>query len=371
MLALALSPFTFTANAAELNVPGLTGTINTTVTSGFSMRAEDVDCMLQDGRSTAHSNATIEGLGLASGFMDTAPYSLNTKWLTFSDAAKANIKGRNKNKGGCAIQRTDGYGNLSKDALPLGDVNSDNGSLNFDRGAIIDATQKLFSEVSATTDSGIGLNASFITNVNPVLDINDVDFFALTSAAKDELESDFTLLDAYATTSFDTNTDLGFIDVTVGRFVTSWGEATFIPIGMNGLVTNAVDLTALRAPGASIRDALLPTEQLSLTFGAGNWTVEAYTQFSESHVEIDPKGAFFGSDLAGTGATSLLASGSNSMETNFSTNQHCTYAYNMSTFRTCDTAASAIHSAAATREYYDTAALARAGAINSSAAEWA
>ncbi len=369
MLALALSPFTFTANAAELNVPGLTGTINTTVTSGFSMRAEDVDCMLQDGRNTAHSNATLEALGLASGFADTT-YGLNTKWLTFSDAAKANIKGRNKNNGGCATQQMDGYGNLSKDALPLGDVNSDNGSLNFDQGAIVDATQKLFSEVSATTDSGIGLNASFITNVNPVLDINDVDFFALTSEAKDELESDFTLLDAYITTSFDTNSDLGFVDVTAGRFVTSWGEATFIPIGMNGLVTNAVDLTALRAPGASIRDALLPTEQLSLTFGAGNWTIEAYSQFSESHVEIDPKGAFFGSDLAGTGATSLLASSPADNETDFSRNHHCTYAYNMTTLRTCDTASSAVHSAAATRQYYDTAALARSAQVSASALEW-
>ena len=375
MLALALSPFTFTASAAELNVPGLTGTINTTVTSGFSMRAEDVDCMLQDGRNTAHSNATLEGMGLASGFSD-AQVGLNTTWATFSDAAKANIKGRNKNGGGCATPQTDGFGNTSYNALPLGDVNSDNGSLNFkDAGAIVDATQKLFSEISATTDSGIGLNASFITNVNPVLDVNDVDFFALTSEAKDELESDFTLLDAYMTTSFDTNSDLGFVDVTAGRFVTSWGEATFIPIGMNGLVTNAVDLTALRAPGASIRDALLPTEQLSLTFGAGNWTVEAYTQFSESHVEIDPKGAFFGSDLAGTGSTSLLASGSNSMETNFSTNQHCTYAYNMvgnaGATNTCDTASSAVHSADATRQYYDTAALARSAQVAASAIEWA
>ena len=376
MLALALSPFTFTASAAELNVPGLTGTINTTVTSGFSMRAEGIDCMLQDGRDASHSNATLEGLGLASGYLDTAPQSLNTKWLSFTDAGRANIKSRNKNKGGCAVAQTDGYGNTSNNALPLGDVNSDNGSLNFNnRGDIVDATQKLFSEISATTDSGVGVNLSFITNVNPVLDVNGVDFFALTSEAEDDLESDFTLLDAYMTTSFDTNSDLGFVDVTAGRFVTSWGEATFIPIGMNGLVTNAVDLTALRAPGASIRDALLPTEQLSLTFGAGDWTVEAYTQFSESHVEIDPKGAFFGSDLAGKGATSLLASGSNSMETNFSTNQHCTYAYNMvgnaGAGNACNDASSAVHSADATRQYYDTAALARAGQVSASAVEWA
>ena len=47
---------------------------------------------------------------------------------------------------------------------------------------------------------------------------------------------------AYITTSFDTQSDLGFIDVTAGRYVTSWGEATFIPVGANGLVTNSFDL---------------------------------------------------------------------------------------------------------------------------------
>ena len=181
-------------------------------------------------------------------------------------------------------------------------------------------------------------------------------------------------MDAYITTSFDAGSDIGFIDVTAGRFVTSWGEATFIPIGMNGLVTNAVDLSALRAPGASIRDALLPTEQITLTFGAGDWTIEAYTQFSESHVEIDPKGAFFGSDVAGTGATSLLVSGSNKDEKNFSTNSHCTYAYNMvgnaGAGNACNQASSDVHLADATRAYYDTANLARQGQVLASALEW-
>ena len=374
MLALALSPISFHATAADLNLPGLTGTINTTITSGISIRAEDMDCKLQDGRSTAHSNATLEALGLNSGYADTAPYGLNTKFNTFTAAGQANIKGTNKNGAGCGTARTDGYGNTSTNAIPLGDVNSDDGSLNFQNtGDVVDATQKLFSEISARTDSGIGINASFITSYNPVLDFNDAEKFALTSEAKDELESDFTLLDAYITTSFDAGSDIGFIDVTAGRFVTSWGEATFIPIGMNGLVTNAVDLSALRAPGASIRDALLPTEQLTLTFGAGDWTIEAYTQFSESHVEIDPKGAFFGSDVAGTGATSLLVSGSNKNEKNFSTNSHCTYAYNMvgsGAGNLCNQASSDVHLAAATREYYDTAALARAAQVGAAAAEW-
>ena len=382
MLTLVLSPFTFTASAADLNMPGLTGTINTTVTSGFSMRAEGIDCMLQDGRDAAHlSGLTAAGAptgaltrtGTDSGFasLNAQGIAINSNWAGFSDTAKANIKGRNKNKGGCALQQTDGYGNTSYDALPLGDVNGDNGSLNFkDRGDIVDATQKLFSELSAKTDSGIGINASFITSYNPVLSLNDASFFDLTNSGKDELEQDFTLLDAYVTTSFDAGGSLGFVDVTAGRYVTSWGEATFIPIGMNGLVTNAIDLSAIRAPGASIRDALLPTEQLSLSFSAGDWSVEAYTQFSASNIEVDPKGAFFGSDVLGEGSNVLLASGSNGMETNFSTNNACTYAYNrFGGLNACNQASSDVH-AGANRALYDTAALARAGQVLSSGAEW-
>ena len=145
MLALALSPISFHATAADLNLPGLTGTINTTITSGISLRAEDMDCKLQDGRSTAHSNAAIEALGLSSGYLDTAPQSLNTKFNSFTAAGQANIKGTNKNSAGCGTARTDGYGNTSTNAIPLGDVNSDDGSLNFQNaGDVVDATQKLF-----------------------------------------------------------------------------------------------------------------------------------------------------------------------------------------------------------------------------------
>ena len=45
----------------------------------------------------------------------------------------------------------------------------------------------------------------------------------------------------------------GILLITNWSFVTSWGEATFIPIGVNGLVTNSLDLSKLRAPGSSIK----------------------------------------------------------------------------------------------------------------------
>ena len=148
----------------------------------------------------------------------------------------------------CAGFQVDGYGNTSTNRIEYGNVNSDNGNLNFDRGDVIDATQKAFVEITGNTPSGIGIDLSFITNVNPVLSLTDENFTPLSSEAKDALESDIQLLDAYVTGSVDAGSDLGFIDITAGRYVTSWGEATFIPVGLNGLVTNALDLTKLRAP---------------------------------------------------------------------------------------------------------------------------
>ena len=106
-----------------------------------------------------------------------------------------------------------------------------------------------------------------------------------------------------------------FIDYQIGRFATNWGEATFIPVGANGLVTNALDLDTLRSPGASIKEALLPTEQITLSTGlADGSSLEAYYQFSHDRVGLGVAGSYFGSELFGEGAKSLDASGTYGME---------------------------------------------------------
>ena len=291
-------------SAYDINMPGFTGTVNTTVTSGFSVRTGERNCLLQDGISY---NATTANLNTDGQAALTAAVNAGT----LASNAQA-LVGGDKNylfSNTCARFQTDAYGNTSTNRIHFGNVNADNGNLNFDQGDVIDATQKAFVELSGSTPDGLGVNFSFIGNYNPVLDVNGVNFIDLTQEAKDELESDVDLLDAYITTSFDAGDDFGFIDVTAGRFVTSWGEATFIPVGLNGLTTNALDLTKLRAPGASIRDALVPTEQISLSFSAGNVGFEVYTQFSADSVEVDPKGSFFGNDVVGTGGDRILASG--------------------------------------------------------------
>ena len=351
------------AQSADFNNEYFSGTINTTVTSGFTIRAESNDCLNQDGRKVFVPIADVSN---AMGFV--------TKYESLSAAAQAEMNNyQNKNKGGCATPQTDGYGNTSYNALPFGDVNADDGKLNFpNSGDLVDATQKVYSEITGTMADGTGLNLSFIGNYNPVVDLNGVAFKALTSDASDALESDFQLLDAYITTGFDTMNG-NFVDVTLGRHVTSWGEATFIPIGMNGLVTNALDLTKLRAPGSSIRDALIPTEQISFATQIDDWSIEAYYQFQAEQINIDPKGSFFGSDTASEGGVSILASGSYSMESNIGYDTHCTYAYNeignAGAGNTCNQASSDAHYA--NRSYYDTEALFTDAMIETSAAEWA
>jgi hypothetical protein len=347
------------AHAYDLNMPGFSGTVNTTVTSGFTMRTGERNCLLQDGIkynvNTSDLGAPL--LGLLSVETDLTAAQVLTGGSTnylFSDT--------------CSGFQTDAYGNTSTNRLPFGSVNADDGNLNFDDGDIVDATQKVFTEITGTTDSGIGVNLSFIGSYNPVLDLTTESFKKLTSAAADELESDISVLDAYITTSFDAGGDFGFVDVTAGNFVTSWGEATFIPVGLNGFVTNALDLTKLRAPGASIRDSLMPTEQISIAFSAGDFGVEVYSQFDSEKVALDPKGSFFGSDVAGTGGDRIMASGP--YESEFGHEASCPGYAVILAGQTCNKALHDSTLATATRSAYNDAYNLRNGLSTATATQW-
>ena len=301
-------------SAQELNLNGFSGTMNTTITSGVTVRTENNNCLLQDGYNYTRTSSDLTATGQA---------VLGSKSTALQAAVLAD---ETKNDAGCATAQTDSYGNTSTNHLALGDVNSDDGKLNFpNSGDVIDQTTKFFTTINGNTDSGLSVGISLIGNYNPVLDLNAPAFKQLTSAGKSELESDLQIVDAYIAGSGDFNDS--YIDYQIGRFVTSYGEATFLPIGMNGLVTNAVDLTKLRAPGASIRDALLPTEQITLSTQLGNASIEAYYQLGAEQIKTDPMGAFYGSEVLGTGGNKILASGSYGLEDTKNWDSYCTYAY--------------------------------------------
>jgi hypothetical protein len=362
-----LSMLTNISSAKELNIPGFSGTINTTVTSGFTARVSDQNCELHDGYNkqytasdiTSTAQAALGGAGAAAAFSAK------------SDAFKAVILNQtSKNKAGCAPKaKTDAYGNVAESHVNIGNVNSDDGKLNFEQGDIVDATQRFFTSVSGKTDSGLGVNFSIAGAVNPVLDISDPAFKKLSSKAENTLDHDFSILDAYITSSVDT-ADGGYVDITLGRHVTSWGEATFIPVGLNGLVTNAVDLTKLRAPGSAIREALTPTEQITLSSQLGDWGVEGYLQFSAEQVQIDPAGSYYGNEVVGAGGYQILASGASGMESMIGRDDGCTWVGVMVEGLGCDAAGVAKHLAVATRDYYNTKTLAYNAAVNTSATLW-
>lgn len=115
------------------------------------------------------------------------------------------------------------------------------------------------------------------------------------------------LLDAYVFS------DWYFGDVPVslryGKQVVSWGESTFIQGGINTI--NPVDVPAFRAPGAELKDALLPVEMFYASAGiTENVTVETFVQADWEPVKPDDCGTFFSTnDFAPDGCGPVLLAG--------------------------------------------------------------
>lgn len=289
------------AFSMDINNGAFAGSLNTTVSSGFSVRAEERDCKMVDGYTYAETDA----VGAATISAIIAGRQARGATGAESSNLSTYVSGSG---GGCATFRTDAYGNTTNKYLDIfGNTNND-GNLNYNQGDVFSATQKLYSELTGTLNGSTRIKISGVGSFNPALDISSPRFQQLNNDAEDAFESDFTLLDAYISESFEAGDT--FIDVQAGRYVTSWGEATFLPIGMNGLVTNALDLSKIRAPGSSIKEALMPTETLTVSFGMPDGSgVEVYTQFSHDRIQLDPHGAYFGSEAFGDGATSLQSTG--------------------------------------------------------------
>ncbi len=84
------------------------------------------------------------------------------------------------------------------------------------------------------------------------------------------------MLDAFVWSKF----DLGGkpAEIRVGEQVLSWGESTFIQGGINTI--NPVDVSAMRVPGAELREALLPEGMVTASIGTStNTSLELFYQY--------------------------------------------------------------------------------------------
>ena len=189
-----------------------------------------------------------------------------------------------------------------RDSVLAGDVNGNDGNLNYDRGVVSNASKITTDLDIGTTDFGAFVRASaFIDyeNQNGARERTP-----LSDAAKERVGRDIELLDAYVTGTFDAGESI--VDARFGKHVLNWGESTFIPNGINAI--NHFDVSKLRLPGSELREALLPVALASVAVApTDTLSVEGFYQIDWQETEIDPVGSYYSTtDYVGPGAANAV-----------------------------------------------------------------
>ncbi|MFL2885472.1 MAG: DUF1302 domain-containing protein, partial [Candidatus Pelagibacterales bacterium] len=274
-------------SAAEVNLGGFSGTLNTTITSGFSMRTENNDCRLISGDSLNPDGAGVEDRSSFTSYIGYNPDNGN---------------------GGCNVYETDSYGNTSSKTLSRVNSNQDDGKLNFGRGDIFDGGNTISLSYFGSNSQGVSLNLSGTAYYNAALSFNDASFKPFTTDQEDYFESQYKIGNAYISAPLNDN-----VSVTVGNYIQSQGVTALLPIGVN--VVNPVNLPLLRSPGAQLKDALLPQAMVGATaYLDGGITLDAYYQLEQKEIELDASGSFYGSDFVGKYSSTDLMNSPNYRE---------------------------------------------------------
>ena len=255
------------AQAFEFSRGELTGSLDTTVSYGYSWRVEERDDDL-----------------VAKSFFDPLLCAQNVPLGAIPVGP-----GRCTSTGGVP-------GSPFQLAAPgRFSANRDDGNLKYDDGDAISNAFKITSEISLNWRSwGAFARATYF------YDFENADRDDLTDIAKDRIGQRFRMLDAFVFKDFELGEDgaLGGT-VRVGRQVVSWGEGTFIQNGIN--VINPVDLSALRVAGAELKEAFLP---IDMAWGSINLSenvaLEALYMFEFEEIEVDAAGTYFSANDFGT-----------------------------------------------------------------------
>jgi hypothetical protein len=175
-----------------------------------------------------------------------------------------------------------------------GSINSDDGNLNFDKNDTFSKIVKGNSDFMLRgEDWGVFARARYwydfeLKDENRATDVNGYQR-ELSKDGKDNA-SGAEIMDAYIYKDLYLG-DMP-LNVRIGKQVLSWGESTFIFNGIN--VINPVDIGAIRAPGAEVKDALIPVNMLYGSLGlTENVTLEAFIQLEYEKSRIEDCGTFF------------------------------------------------------------------------------
>lgn len=193
-----------------------------------------------------------------------------------------------------------------------GTINFDNGNANFEKGDVYSSLVKGVSDFLVSyEDYGMFVRAKYWYDFE--LKDNDQDY-PLTSRGKANA-SGAEFLDAYIWGDYWLGDDTP-LNLRLGYQVLSWGESTFIFNGIN--VINPLDIGAITAPGAEVKEALVPVNMLYGSLGlTEDITVEAFVQLEYEPSKLTDCGTYFSNiDYAADGCDVVYANSSISEETN-------------------------------------------------------
>jgi hypothetical protein len=121
---------------------------------------------------------------------------------------------------------------------------------------------------------------------------------SLTDAAYNDLSFKARLLDLWVSKEFSVGEQRA--RVRAGNQVISWGESLFLPGGLNQ--TNSMDLMRLSQPGTQLKEVFLPAPIISVASGLGyGLNLEAYVQTNWNANYFPPTGSYW-STANGLGA---------------------------------------------------------------------
>jgi hypothetical protein len=190
------------------------------------------------------------------------------------------------------------YRNQERDARLIGtadggsgrSVNIDDGDLNYRDGDLVSNAYKVVSELALNRGNyGLFVRGSALWDHK--VEESNTDRTAISESGKDLVGSYTRLLDAFVFGRWDLSGHE--LEVRAGRQVVNWGESTFIQGGINNAI-NHFDVSALRVPGAELREAYLPQEIMKASLALSeNVTAEAIVLFDWDRTEPEPVGSYF------------------------------------------------------------------------------